>query len=682
MLLAAALFALAPQTVTLELTGATVQRAVAQIAKLVGADLRVSDEADKGTLVLRLKDAPHEQVLAHIARVTSGKWVGKEDERTLVLDSDVVKREGQAEADARLEAIRRRLAELSAPMSTAEDYVASAWQLASRTAEFMATFEQSAAGHRARMELADQTPQARLARRIIADLSAEEIAGVAPNECIAYSSKPGRLERPLPNAKQALDDYAKEAAAWGRAALETLTKVPQRFQEDPRAFAAFASEPVDRVLLRIDHDAESKGYSVLLGIFDAQGREVATHHVGIPYSQAPAPVPEGAFGETAIPPEASDLPNLADNAFRKTLPSGRDSATELAKWQERLSKCDEDEPASHIAGPMLLAATKGQLVALLPDDAVLWQYSPFSEFAPRMTGAQFGALVTRTWMCKVAMEDGWTIVAPSLPTRSRDDYLHRAPLARLLRSMKEEGTLTQDAVLRYVREQPSPTAPGDLEASMSQFFATVWGNVDQSYPLLPHCRPAVRLLASLSPDELRAAASGIPVARLAPQARALIAQGVFGARPLGLLRSIARPMKPPHEWRVEDPMWIDHWPTAALPEGLPQSAVLRVTLEDSAMVAFRPMPTSDVRYPLAEAIERAGMWMTGQPYDYDVAQLQARPMSVVVVALELGGYQSESRVLFAPSLGQSWGPLADVPDPWRTVVEQSVKDWQARRRGG
>jgi len=275
-------------------------------------------------------------------------------------------------------------------------------------------------------------------------------------------------------------------------------------------------------------------------------------------------------------------------------------------------------------------------------------------------------------------------VTPVFPVLSRANYLRRKPVSELLGSMAKEGTITFPAILKYAKEQTGMAAFGSGDYWLAEVFTTVWGNVDQAFPLLLYAAAPVKLLAAMTEQEQLAAFSerGVIVDALGPSTKRVLFDGVYGVYKVGELRLVTRPERPV-TGGIDLPWYVDSWPTQALPNGVPSGSVLKLKYEQSAMVAFKPLPGGRSRVPLAESADRAGMWITGKPYDYDVLALQVKPMGLLTVTLELGSYRAERSIKFAPAVDdKSWTTLDKVEEPTKGVIEKSIKEWQARRGGG
>jgi hypothetical protein len=426
-----------------------------------------------------------------------------------------------------------------------------------------------------------------------------------------------------------------------------------------------------------------------MACFDKEGRQISSDTSGIGYAAGIASTaPLGLLGDTEVPKDAMGLTNTSALVGYGDMPDGLDSRTELAKWQSRLVKCDTDDPISYLAGPVLAKSAENasrQLVALLPDDAMEWAFSGFDPIVPKMSAGQLAPLIAQRWLCRASGDGDWLTVVPLFPAQSRENYLLRKPLAELLAAMRRDGTITLPAIQAYARDQSGMAAFGSGDYFVAELFTTVWGNVDQAFPLLSYCWKPLKLLAAMTEQERLVAFSerGVPIDSMGPEVKRAIADGIYGVYKIGELRLALRPDRPLTASGIDLPWYVDSWATQTLPDGVPSGSVLKLKYEQSAMVAFKPLPGGRSRVPLAESADRAGMWITGKPYDYDVLALQVKPMGLLTLTLELGSYRAERSIKFAPAVDdKSWTTLDKVDEPTRSVIEKSIKEWQARRGGG
>ena len=676
------------KTLTLTTPGLTVRNAVTRIAELTDTDLKVATDIDYCTIVLRLDNASLEQALDKIAKVTSGYWDVDGEKQTLRLDRDLEKRQQEEEREQRLERIREEQAKSVKGLGTTDTYIQGTWASVLRIGEFMSKFDQTG-GFDTLAALTQEKPASRLMARLFAVLPAEAIADLPPNTRLTYSNEPTRMQRRLPaTTKKALDAFRREHTAWHEAVVESKERYPINKQEDPRLRADLASEAPGHILLSVRHDAHSRRYLLLLGCFDEEGRELGYAQLRIEYSEPrPGSVLPRLLGDTETPDEAKNLPGLAVNSRKKRLPDDTDANAELEKWRKRFAECDEDEPIGYLAGRLLVRSAEAegrQLVALLPDDVLEWQHAPTMALPPRQTGAQFAGLVTGEWSCKVEGDGGWTLVSPRYPTVSRANYLLRRPLADLLSSFYKNRFISLQAIMRYGREQTGDSAFGQADYWIASHFETTGGNLRQADPLSRLVKVTVKLLGSMSGGEFRRAMSdsGVPIETLNRKTIEILTDGVYGVQQIGYFYSQRHPVKSWPEWSVEDVEWINAWPTAAVPNGLPRGSRIKLKIESAGLVAIRPDPGSDQRLPVAEEIENAGNVMLGALFDFDIEQLQLQPMQKFRVELHLGNQiRANGTLRIVPSVSDaSWTTLRGLSETDRKTIEKSLENWRSRAR--
>lgn len=632
MFAALALFALSQSaTITIAIPGANVSQAVRQIGEAGGLKLRTREPIANQLVLVDVHGADVEGLLAHVARAVHGEWIRDGDTRVLTRSA---KLQSQMEASAREMEARQVDAHLKQTLKAQRPWTDERCRdLVTRVRQAQAEWQASCdpAAEETLAGLSQQLPFQSGLTQLLASIGGSRIAGLKPLERIVFSSRPNAMQRPLPSGCDAvLRDLSEAVARFNKEVVRQGGGVVG--YGDP----ATSFYIRDRVVLSIQGDG--------LATLRIEGRRVASSWLT---DEAALPQ-EVRYPETAIPlsPEAQWIADWWRSRSRSSSPP------EPLEGIRRYLTSPADHPR---VGTLVFEC----LNALAAHDGLPWvawvpavaQRRLEIELQARPT-LRHTASALQSRGSELLREDGWLVVRPTQPTRIEWTERPLEPLQRFVEHVIEVGAE------RFLDR---------AELIARNGFGTPVDEVAMlDYPTMGvPLNALIPLVGSLTPSQQSAAASpsGIALAQLAPAQVALAERALY--------EQDAWPT-PPYEV------------TDAFPAGIPRDTVFKMTVVarhvaqpwiDSAPNARAPL--FDARQ-LAEQIGNRTQGKTrGAPWE--MAD-RYRPGSQNVYHLALvfrSGETLDTEVAEAPILDKKPVPWEQFPEPFRSAVEQALKN-----RGG
>lgn len=246
-------------------TGAvSAKKAIAELAQKSGAKIACSAAMANEVLILRLQDAPMDQVMAQIAAVTSGTWTKEGDTSYLVANG------GGRTAEA-----NRALQHFAAKIGTA----------LKKQQETLAKRGPSSADQGSAMFAAMGAGEASMVKLALA-IGVNQLAAVPDGGRVVYSSNPTRMQRPLPGGADAIvaefvTEYNKRAAIAKQdepaktAADEQMSALMELFGNRMRKPKPITSPPA-KALVIATRRGMFFGFTLELKLYDASGTILAT----------------------------------------------------------------------------------------------------------------------------------------------------------------------------------------------------------------------------------------------------------------------------------------------------------------------------------------------------------------------------------------------------------------------
>ena len=668
------------KTLTLTIPGLTVRNAVAKIAELTDAKLQVDDSANTSTLVLHLTDVPLEQALEKIAEVTSGYWVKIGDGRVLKLDAGKERRQCSAIRERRLEAIQQQVEKAVAELEPWPEFKARMDAYALSVAELNNLSPSANETYRRMLALRKERVGTRLAVKLSSLIDINDVLDLPKQSRVMYSNRPTNMQRMLPKGSdEAIAQFLVEFAEWKRAVLPTLDRYPVQYGYDTRKYINYSTQPPGHVLLEVRRADWAQSVTFIAYTYDDRGQEILGGVTGYLFSVAPTET-KYTFQSIELSEEALAYPNFARNYFKKTMPDGSPMEAVADAWLDRYADCSTDEPLSWLPGRAIVKSVEAagdDLVALIPDLALLEFISPTSRWQKQLSGSVIGGMIVDRWRCNVQYEDGCVSLSPREPAVARSSYLRRQPLEDLMKAVQQDGALTVAEAAKYAYEQEGILSFRGIERSLVGSVVPIGANYRPGH-LLVFVKSALVFLGSLSPDELQMARSGtgLPVGMLQSKSGAALTTWLFYKSEFVYgLQHAKRPLLNEEDWEVDSPVWIEGRASSALPDGVPRDSTVRIRIESKPML-FAKVPSR--RLVTSEAMEtygRVALIGEDEPRLYQPAEL-----TVFHIELSLGkDVTADFTLEQVPAFREDWSTLDQLSQRLQAQITAQIESARKAR---
>ncbi|MGV3614477.1 MAG: hypothetical protein ACO1SV_03995 [Fimbriimonas sp.] len=563
-------FAIATQTPAADATftyrtrGTSVETVLAEVSKLTGVPLAATPATAKEIVIVDVHGAKLTDFMPRLARVADGEW-RKEGAGFRLTRSDEFARKSRAAEVAQTalrfqSALQTRLKALT-PFGTGE-----ADALAARVQTTLKGRVAANDGNyfRTMQDLNAESPTGRLAIRALAAIGGPALATLQSQERRVYSTRPNRMQRPLPfDPAPLIDLFLKEQAPLS-AALRKRLDAEELRTYNGAAQGGEATRPA-RILFIVSPEDFQSGISVRLLFVDDQGEVSRESQASIPAEGGDRLLPQPEAPKTQEAPIPFDPLSQAFIRTVKALSKNQAAAPDEVLLKA-LENPERNDPASFVIPDALRAlAGRDQVVAQVEDIGFL-SAPMLADEELRITPSRF-----RGWFARghdLQQAGGWLVATPKRPWDAREVRIDRAHLGRFFRTARAQGGATLDQLAAYALG-----APRRYQETVSFVY---------SFLLQPQVNDSIsmdnveflRIYGALDPRQrrrLEGAAEPFTMAELPPAARAELAHLAFreGA-PLQFHSSGERPdpSKRPLEWE----------PTEGMPDGLPPTATLGGTL--------------------------------------------------------------------------------------------------------
>lgn len=517
--------------VTYTTVAVSAKKAIADLAQKSGLPLQCSASMDGEILALRLKDAPVDQVMAQIAAATSGTWSKEGDKFYLVPDGSARNMEAAK--------LRQRYAEkIAATLKKLEDSL----KPKPKDPKAPKTEEEPAIPSQFAMMGMGNSYMIRLASAI----GANQLSSVPDGGRVVFSTNPTRMQSSLPGSANAIiSDYVVEHNKLAAAAKQDE---PAKVDQDPNMAAfmeLFSSRmkkpetitgPPAKALVVASRRGMFMGYTLELKLYDANGKTLATEtlplSLDLPFDPQelmnPKPAPKDEGAEITLSPLALEL-YKAGNSFSNFRGGGGAANVKLSDaLMAQLKDPVEHDPLSYLHSEALIAIANQrneQMVADIPDSVS----SFFDNLVAKgkLTATSFLAQIKGDDKAQVKEANGWLIVTPDNPVRSRKERLDRVALRTLIQTSQSRGYVSLDDLAAYAQKNESPM---DAPASMTYIVLFAPGAMQQGMMGLVNW-DMLRLYGMIDVSQREALQRGrrIPFSQLTPGEQAQLTKMLFGA---------------------------------------------------------------------------------------------------------------------------------------------------------
>jgi len=350
------LSALAATLVAVDLPPARLINLLPQLEKSLSRKLAVSSELANDVVAIRASGAT-DTLLEKIAFVTGGTWKSEGATQRLVLSakSKAAIADGMRE---NVEKLRKTFASFNDPRYT--DRLDPKEALKLWRDRFSPTRPASTAW---------QLPTGRAVARSLVDIDPRDLANLALDEKVVYSTRPNALQRPLgKGAKLALESFASEFAMVAAAEVKVGERDPTELNESTVWIRAGLKEKPAVINLIVT----GRGLEQRLDVFGASGRRIFSDSVYLQAQVMPPPPVNPLDKITGSPTFSSRSIRWAKAVFGDPQ-SKEDPRAVAAKWPDDLRRQhrrpEEFDPASFAVQDWIASfarATGKNVVALIP----------------------------------------------------------------------------------------------------------------------------------------------------------------------------------------------------------------------------------------------------------------------------------------------------------------------------
>lgn len=616
------------QNVTISAKAEPLSDVLTELSRQSGKSLQWAGYLQDEPIVLSFRDQPIEEVMKRIASVTGCKWTESGSGMMLERDRDAEKQDRDRQAAAKTAQAKTAISEWlksNPPKEWSADVAKKEVQAdVDQMNQILEQVKQNnpnfgGAGSNLFIQVSggtNSTPTAMALRSLIENFPAEALANLSPMERVVYST--GRTQRQLAmpastQSQQVLRKFITDYNMLVSARTNAIQPGPgiQYLSELTQATTPI-SWPV-KALLVLNRPAGARSQTVLaeLKIADSTGRIVGTANAS--FNLAPKAAEEGEISDAGtviqlsdmseqlvrtlaqykvLEPSNSTIQMSGGGSFRVSLSRpGEGNPPPLSQEMLRLiTQPGSLEPLSfHVAECLMqLAADKNVSLAALPNDEI------FIPLAKLLSTGTVSTERLRLELIKagleVSIEDGWMEVKTPVRADAYNTRVSRDDLGALQSTILRNGYASLREVGKYALNMESPSLDQAYITILNKPAADILFGSDQE-------RLFLQLIGAIQfADPQRVTAGEVPVSGLTPQQRRIVEQiyyGPFGGGSLGGGRSVMIGMSSgddgPPEQKV--PSLRDE-PTEAYPQGLPNNAMLKISLEEIEDAVLARSPNS------------------------------------------------------------------------------------------
>ena len=587
------------KVVSAEVRAAPAPLAIAELSRQIGFPLAAMPATQNDILIIKVKGVTVRALMDKIAKVLHAGWEPQDGGYRLIR-TDAMRREEIAEEQAKLtEKIRTSFEKMR--KQNIED-----GELNDRNAQLTvdrlySIQEQMQAGSSAtnwqdQQKLNAQAPAYRLIRRICPQLTPELLASIPRARNAVFSTKPNRMQRPMPvNLQPLIQAFKKEQAIWSRAmrnARDKRTGSQYYFENtaDP------ANRQFGKVLLIVSRPNEGRGVSVRIIVADTKGRTIGSGGENIGWDNQFRNTPWETAKKAGGDEEDivfSGTSKLLNDTFQQAFTSARANGGQ------------PDIVIDPALRPILLNPEKTELLSLTATDAV-FETARIKKlnivacptdmmFIGLGPVAQVGSkpssflAILPNYQLETESQDGWLTIQPIDGSGTRKDRTNRLVLGQYIRSVVKEGRISLDNQADYAFRSGK-----ENDDFLPMFFLMLLGVLKPGDESGPGDWNALRLYGSLTAPQRQLARAGqtIPFRALNPAQIEIVRHQIFdgGYAPLQITYQQTDFADTGTEDNMDFGNGLDREATEILPNGFTGSEQLTIT--DAVDTKFFGRPDS------------------------------------------------------------------------------------------
>jgi hypothetical protein len=460
--------------VTLETSATYAEKAFEKLSEAAGIRLTASAQTKDEILILRVRDVPLNDLLAKIALATNAEWVREDGGYRLIRSAALLRQQEKARiewlAKSYVEAQKKlqdEIAKQEAFDESAARNIGAQLQGALDSAKQRGNVE--GPSYQVLERLASSTPPGRLAKRIVAQIPAKDLAGMRSPGRIVYSTAPNPMQRALPKScLQALSQFESEMQAF-RPFIPEIGE--QIYTANLQYLARYASVKDNRItkallVVRSYESGRSGNLSFQLKLANAKGQILSSSYSSLPVPSEmgpppgqPAPDPSGEK-PISLSPLSRELVEflklgLARGGDPANMPPLGPNVRNIVLNPESRTICEL------VASDILLAVANQrdlQLVACVSDVFGLFSAMMLgpADVSPgkaleRLRQPMYDTVVEK-------QEPNWLIARALDPVMSRRMKVDLSALGALLRATDRRGTIFLSDISAF-----AAAAPEDFE---------------------------------------------------------------------------------------------------------------------------------------------------------------------------------------------------------------------------
>lgn len=437
--------------VTFSESAGSAEHVIADLSRAAGVKMAVNDPVSREVILVSVKDASLDLLLAKIAKAASGRWINSDGVYVLVEDSAARQAERDAEFSAKTEDVKK---------------VFEGWRKQAEVSK--------AAGTDTQVGIMPGERGA-LAEKLIEQVDPALIASMSPTGRLVFSTNPTRTQMPLEGLTQ---DDVREAIKNHNSSVEAAKKeeadAAAKAAADPQTAQAMdalkslnqnrwdakkiTGAPV-KVLLVIENQMMMPAATGTVRFYDSNGDVEYTEQATLSDFSAmqtlfgaaenkEVPKPPVKSQPIKLSPFSAEMAGWDRSDLKMPKPS--------AELTQRLLHPETYDPLSFAPSDGLLSIaqeTGDQVVADLPDTVA--QPKP-----GETTAAYLGELSDNAAETVVSEKDGWLAVRPAKPDAARKKRMDRAALSDLVNAAHSKGAASLDDLANFALRTPNPI---DLE---------------------------------------------------------------------------------------------------------------------------------------------------------------------------------------------------------------------------
>lgn len=544
-MVALALIAAFGQTepITITVRAAPLKEVCRRLSEASHQQLEVRGKLREEPLILKLTGVPSKAAMDKIAEVADAAWT-KNGETSFVLARTPAqeKAEYAAHIAVRSAAIKASIdkAVVGAHLDEPLDTKSLIGQLRSRKAindakpqDGLSYSELPSAGA-AKTKL----PQYRCLLRLLKSIDPRVLAGVDPEGCLVFSSKPTQMQLPLPErARQVLATYLGERNLMIAAAAQTpgVLAGMSGFSPDEKN----AVKPWDGkgfVTVKVIRNESSNLVEASMNVYDSQGSPLVREGFGAVSSLRWDPVTFLNDPVVILSPESKRVHDALVWGNSSQMVGGQMKKLDGYSPPDKatvglLVECEKHDPLSFTLSDALIetADANGVNLVALPDDSM-----NYAEFGPKgqRKANDFCAAISQRTAFKIS--GGWLAVTPIDRYDTRLRRIDRGAMATYLKSRLAKGITDLDAKAALALAQPF--------LDQWSFVATHEAALGPKVFDYSEDRKALRFYASLTPEQRGGLIDGgsLHSIDLSEFQRSILQDWVFNS-PYGRLAIVASP---------------------------------------------------------------------------------------------------------------------------------------------